>query len=137
MRKSRLGIAAVVALVIVVLAFAVYKFFIATADIRDAYMARDAAGVERVTVFSPDDIFYCIVELENAPAWTKVKVAWYAVDAENVKPNTLIDEYEVTSADSTLPFNLVSNNGPWPKGAYRARVYLNGWPVRTLNFEVQ
>ena len=135
MRKSSLGI--VIGLAIFALAFAAYMFVINIADIRDVYMARDAAGVERITTFSPDDVFYCIVELENAPKWTRVKVVWYAVDVENVEPNTMIDEYEATTSDGTLPFNLVSNNGPWPKGQYKAKVYLNGWLRRTLEFEVQ
>jgi hypothetical protein len=59
------------------------------------------------------------------------------VDVENTEPNLLIDQFEVTTSDATLPFNLVNNNGLWPAGTYKVEIYLNGTLDRTLEFQVQ
>ena len=127
----------VLAVMILVLATVACDFSATTANIRDAYMARDNAGSDRTTVFSQSDVFYCLVEVQNAPDETTVKVIWYAVNVENTEPNLLIDEYEVATGDATLPFNLVNNTGLWPRGTYKAEIYLNGSLDRTLDFEVQ
>ena len=127
----------VLALMALALATMACEFNASTANIRDAYMARDNAGEDRTTVFAPEDVFYCIVEVANAPADTTVKVVWYAVDVENTDPNLLIDQFETTTSDATLPFNLVNNNGLWPSGSYKVEIYLNGTLDRTLEFQVQ
>lgn len=127
----------VFALVVLALASLACNFSATTANIRDAYMARDAGGGDRTTVFSQSDVFYCVVELANAPEDTTVKVVWYAVNVEGTDPNTMIDEFETTSADATLPFSLTSNSGTWPTGTFKVEIYLNGTLDRTLDFEVQ
>jgi uncharacterized lipoprotein YbaY len=123
--------------------FAVLAVFMAviacsasTANISDAYMANDNQGANKTTVFSQDQVFYCIVQLANAPDDTTIKVVWYAVDAQDTEPNMLIDQTETTSGDAVIPFNL-TNNGIWPLGTYKAEIYLNGTLDRTLDFEVQ
>ncbi len=112
------------------------SFSASTAKISDAYMARDEAGNDRTDVFAPEDAFYCIVELANAPDDTEVKASWYAVDVEGADPNTLIDEYALTTGDATLPFNLV-NDTPWPVGKYKVDISLNGEVKQTFEFSVQ
>lgn len=123
--------------------FAVLAVFMAviacsasTANISDAYMANDNQGTNKTTVFAQDQVFYCIVQLANAPDDTTIKVVWYAVDAQDTEPNMLIDQTETTSGDAVIPFNL-TNNGIWPLGTYKAEIYLNGTLDRTLDFEVQ
>ena len=127
----------VLAVLVLILATMACGFNASTANIRDAYMARDNAGADRTTVFAAEDVFYCIVEVANAPEDTTVKAIWYAVNVENTEPNLVIDEYEVTTSDATLPFNLVNNSGIWPPGTYKVEIYLNGTLDRTLDFEVQ
>jgi hypothetical protein len=111
-------------------------FNVSTANIKNAFMARDSEGKESTKVFAPSDVFYCIVTLANAPEDTKVKAIWYAVEAENTQPNYKIDEYETTSSDATLPFSLTPS-GTWPTGKYKVEIYLNGELKQTLEFEVQ
>jgi len=127
----------VLAAMALVLATVACNFSSSTANIRDAYMARDEAGTDRTTVFAQQDVFYCIVEVANAPEDTTVKAVWTAVNVENTEPNTLIDEYELTTTDAILPFNLVNSQGRWPPGTYKVEIYLNGTLDRTLDFEVQ
>ncbi len=124
---------AILALVLTTLAC---EFNASTANISDAFMARDDQGADKTTVFAQDNIFYCIIQLANAPDDTVVKVVWYAVNAQDTEPNTLIDQTEITSGDAVIPFSL-TNNGIWPLGTYKAEIYLNSTLDRTLNFEVQ
>ena len=120
------------------LALSACSFSASSANISSAKMARDQDGKNPTKTFSPDEPFYCIVELSNAPKDTKVKAVWTAVKAEGAKPNTKIDEAQTTSGSGQLQFNL-SNQGPWPTGDYKVDLYLNDAkePNKTLAFKVE
>jgi len=121
-----------------ILAMSACSFSASSAKISDAKMARDQDGKQPTETFSPEEPFYCIVELSNAPNDTEVRAVWIAVKAEGAKPNTKIDEAKTTSGSGQLQFNL-SNQGPWPTGDYKVDLYLNDAekPTKTLQFEVQ
>ena len=121
-----------------VLALSACSFSASSANISSAEMARDQDGKQPTKTFSPDEPFYCIVELSNAPNDTEVRAVWTAVKAEGADPNTRIDEAKSTSGSGQLQFNL-SNEGPWPTGDYKVDLYLNDAkePTKTLKFEVQ
>ena len=123
---------------ILVLALSACSFSTSSANISSAKMARDQDGKQPTKTFSPDESFYCIVELSNAPKDTKVRAVWTAVNAEGADPNTKIDEAEATSGSGQLQFNL-SNDGPWPTGDYKVDLYLNDAkkPTKKLTFEVK
>jgi len=112
------------------------NFSASTAKIKEAKLARDKEGTQPTTTFAQDEIFYCNVELANAPDDTKVKAVWTAVQVEGNEPNTLIDQAELTSGDGTLHFNL-TNNGKWPTGKYKVELYLNDKLDQTLEFTVE
>ena len=120
------------------LALSACSFSASSATISSAKMARDQDGKQPTETFSPDEPFYCIVELSNAPKDTKVRAVWTAVKAEGADPNTRIDEAKTTSGSGQLQFNL-SNQGPWPTGDYKVDLYLNDAkePTKTLTFKVQ
>jgi hypothetical protein len=109
---------------------------ISTANIGDAWMARDEEGTQRTTTFGSSEVFYCVVELKNAPDDTTVKASWTAVDVEGVDPNTFIDETVLTSGSGSLHFQL-SNDSLWPNGRYKVDLVLNDELDRTLEFEVR
>ena len=110
---------------------------ISTANISSAKMSADSEGTQETTVFAPDQTFYCIVELANAPNDTKLKAVWTAVEADGEEPNLLIDEAEIIAKEGNeFTFNL-TNNGLWPVGKYKVDLYLNDKLDRTLEFEVQ
>jgi hypothetical protein len=121
-----------------VLVLSACSFNASTANISSAKMARDQDGKQPTETFSPDEPFYCIVELSNAPDDTEVRAVWIAVKAEGADPNTKIDEAKTTSGSGQLQFNL-SNDGPWPTGEYKVDLYLNNAkePTKTLEFEVK
>jgi hypothetical protein len=114
------------------------SFSASSANISDAKMARDQEGKNPTRTFSPDEQFYCIAELSNAPDDTKVKAVWTAVKVDGAKPNTRIDEAKTKSGSGQLQFNL-SNQDPWPIGDYKVDLYLNDTkkPNKTLTFEVK
>jgi hypothetical protein len=113
-------------------------FNLTTANFADAFMAKDAAGNERTTVYAQSDIFYAIVDLANAPDDTVVRADWFAVNVEGEQPNTEIDSATVTSGDSPLTFNLTNAADTlWPIGQYRVDLYLNDKLETTLEFEVR
>ena len=120
------------------LAMSACSFSASSANISSAKMATDEDGKNPTKAFSPDEPFYCIVELSNAPNDTEVRAVWTAVKAEGADSNTKIDEARTTSGSGQLQFNL-SNQGPWPTGDYKVDLYLNDAkePTKTLEFEVQ
>ena len=114
------------------------SFSASTANISNAKMATHQNGKHPTKVFSPDQTFYCVADLNNAPKDTKVKAVWTAVKVQGAKPNTQIDEASTKSGSGQLQFNL-TNNGSWPTGDYKVDLYLNNAkkPTKTLTFKVQ
>jgi hypothetical protein len=94
------------------------SFSASTAKISSAKMSSDKEGKHPTKVFSPDETFYCIVDLSNAPDDTTVKAVWTAVDVEGVDPNTKIDHAKTTSGSGQPHFNL-TNDGSWTLGNSR------------------
>lgn len=121
---------------LLILSILACDFSASTANIADATLAKDYDGTQPATTFTQDEIFYCVVDLANAPDDTTVRAVWIAVQAEGVDPNFLIDETEITSGDGSLHFEL-SNDNLWPTGTYKVELYLNGELERTLEFSVQ
>ena len=107
-----------------------------TANISDAYLARDPEGTDPTTVFLPDEPFYLIVELANAPDDTVVKAVWVAVDVDDVDFDTVIDEAELTTSSGQLTFDL-SNDDLWPAGNYKVDLYVNDNVAETVEFSVE
>lgn len=129
----------IVALVVVIMMLSVLACggSFSTASIDSAILSADSEGTQATTVFAPEDTFYCIVTLANAPDDTTLKAVWTAVDVEGEEPNTLIDETETTSdGNDVITFNL-SLDDLWPSGKYKVDLYLNGALDRTMEFEVQ
>lgn len=125
-----------IAVVVLVSAALACSFSASTANIQDAWMSSDEAGEQRTEVFSQDEVFYCKVQLANAPDDTTVKASWTALDVEDTEPDQFLDETELTTGDGLLTFQL-SNNMLWPIGIYKVDLYLNGELDRTLEFNVQ
>jgi hypothetical protein len=115
------------------------SFNASTAEISDAKMARDPDGKHPTNMFSPDDRFWCVAYLSNAPDATKVTAVWTAVDVEGKKPDEELGRVSTKSGSGErLPFSL-GNAAPWPAGDYKVDLYLNDAkkPTKTLEFKVQ
>src|SRR6185295_14438874 len=73
-----------------------------TANISSASLTADSAGGAETTVFTPDQTFYCVVVLANAPDTTKVKAVWYTVDDAGAA--TSFAEKEIVGSGSPITF---------------------------------
>lgn len=106
-----------------------------TARLDDLRLSKDKDGDEETTVFAPDDVFYVIGELSNAPDDTEVKAEWIAVDAEGQDEDTEIDSVDREFGSGEITFKL-TNDQDWPVGDYEVKIYLNDELEKTLEFEV-
>ncbi len=111
------------------------SFSASTANIKDAVLTVDPEEGQPTAVFTPDQTFYLIVELANAPEDTVLKSTWVAVAVEDVEPEFVIDEVEITTGLPIVTFDL-SNDYLWPTGIYRVDLYLNGELDLSLDFAV-
>lgn len=108
-----------------------------TANIKNAWMDTTEEGNNPTTVYSPEAIFYAMVDLKNAPDDTKLKAVWTAVDAQDTEKNLALTETEITTGDGLVHFQLENKEYLWPAGKYKVDIYLNDTLDKTLTFEVQ
>lgn len=134
MRNNKLKI--LVIMVILVVVSLACGFSASTANIKEAYLTADEGGTEKTTLYPQDAVFYCIVQLANAPDDTSLKAVWTAVDAQDTEPNFKIDEVSITTGDGPVTFSL-PNDSLWPLGKYKVELFLNDDLKQTLDFEVQ
>ncbi len=104
----------------------------------DVKMATDENGENPTEVYSPNDTFYCVGYLENAPEDTRVTAVWIASDIEGVEPDSKIKEFSARGSSGLFRFNL-SPTDTWPSGEYEVELYLNEAkePTEALGFEVR
>lgn len=124
------------AAVVFIFAIPACSFSVSTANIKDAFLTVDPEVSEPTNVFTPDQTFYLIVELANAPDDTVLKSSWVAVRVEDVEPDFVIDEAEITTGLPIVTFDL-ANDYLWPTGAYRVDLYMNGELELSLDFVVR
>jgi hypothetical protein len=109
-----------------------------TLTMTDVRMATDENGENPTEVFSPNDTFYCVGNLEDAPDDTKITAVWIAADIEGVEPDTKIKQFSARGGSGLFRFNL-SPGDSWPTGEYGVELYLNDAkePTEALAFEVR
>jgi hypothetical protein len=134
MRKSRWPVWTVIALLVGAALACSIDF--STAHIKDARMTHDQAGETKTKAYGPDDTFYCVVELANAPDDTQTKAIWKVVEVEGWEPGYEVGRSEVESGSATLTFEI-SPETSWPPGDYKVELYLDGEKKETLEFKVQ
>ena len=104
-------------------------------NIADAYLSLDDAGEQVTTVYGPDDIFYCKVEVVDAAPDSLIRADWYAVEVEGIEPNSLIDSAEISGGDNLYTFDLAGSQ-PWPEGDYMVEISINNITQVALEFKV-
>ena len=120
---------------VMLLVTAACSFNASTANVKEAFTAHDVNGTpEATTNFGPDEIFYCLVTVANAPDDTVTKAVWYAENVDGVEPNSVLQQSEFTGGGQ-MTFNL-SNNQSWPSGAYKVEIYIDDELKETLDFSV-
>jgi hypothetical protein len=80
--------------------------------------------------FAPGDPVYITMKVADAPAASKVKVAWYGPGETKIKD----EEKSVTPGEQYLTFQ--TDTGSWQKGDYRAEVWIGDEKVNTQEFNI-
>ena len=107
------------------------------ASVQNLRMASDDQGSNLTTVFTPQDDFYLLGELADAPDQTQLKAAWTAVDIKGHSPDTAIDSAEQTVGSGPFTFYLKKSQPSWPPGKYKVDLYINGVVAQSLDFSVE
>ena len=109
--------------------------------IKNLYMAKDSGGSagDKTSSFSPSDrTVYCVAELNNADAGTKVKFVWIAVDVVDTLKNEKIKDIEYTTkAMENKVSGHLSYPQDWPKGTYKVEAYVNDKLEKSVEYKVE
>jgi hypothetical protein len=81
--------------------------------------------------FAPGDPVYLTMKIADAPANSQVKVVWYGPGEMKVKE----EAKSVNPGDKFVTFQA-SNTGSWPKGDYRAEVWIGDEKVNQQQFQI-
>jgi len=110
------------------------------AFIKDIHMAKDNNGApgDETGSFAPGDrTIHCVATLKEAKAGTKMKFAWWIVDAEGSK-NQRIKEIDYTTRPlENVVHGHLSLPQDWPSGKYKCQVLVNGNIDKTVNYVVE
>lgn len=100
----------------------------------DSYTARDEAGADLSTTFSPTDSIYVHFSLVEAPDDTAVTISMAAVDETGY--HTFIDKYRdlFSSGEYYIYF---TPDTTWTPGNYVLYLYVNGDPAEQIEIAVQ
>jgi hypothetical protein len=112
------------------------SFEFSTANISEAWLARDDAGKDKTKTFGTKDTFYCVVHLANAPDDTRIKAVWIAVKCEGAPENYEIGSAVVTAGSGEVVHKMTLPKA-WPVGSYKVELHLNDKLAKTLEFQVQ
>ena len=103
-------------------------------------MALDPEGRDVRSSFAPNDVFYVVADLANAPRGTKFKAKWIALNTIGADPNFEFQTQTLDVTKETLTGKMyfqLSNDNSWPAGQYRVDLYLNDTPAGSVEFSVQ
>jgi hypothetical protein len=95
--------------------------------------------VNRTGEFLQKETVHAIVSIKNAPANTKFRAVFYAVDADNsTQCNVKLTEIPLTSSGTrNLDFSTApGKDKQWGLGTYRVDIYVNDVLDHTANYVV-
>jgi hypothetical protein len=112
----------------------------ATPTVANIRMTKDQAGKTVTSTYSPGDAFYVFADLSGLSKGSVVEAKWYAVNAQGVDANTVLNTstYTYESGVANVYFQLTTSDGsPWPTGNYKVELFLDGTKVGEQGFTVQ
>ena len=88
------------------------------------------AAADQGDDFAPGDPIYITMKVADAPAGSKVKLAWYGPGETKIKD----EEKAVNPGEQYLTFQ--ADTGSWQKGDYRAEVWIGDEKVNQQEFNI-
>ena len=107
-----------------------------TAKVENLRVAQDEGGQQATTQFDPEDTFYLVGDLSNAPDDTQLKAIWTAIEVEGADPNTVLEERELAAPSGPFWFSLSQETGIWPAGRYKVELFLDDELNQSMEFQV-
>ncbi|HVF49539.1 MAG TPA: hypothetical protein VNA19_05605 [Pyrinomonadaceae bacterium] len=109
--------------------------------IQNIYMAKDDGSGKygaKTESFSPSDRkVYCVAELNDSTAGTRIKFVWYIVDAGGAQDEKIKEiEYTTSALENKVNGHLTLPQD-WPKGKYKVEAYINDNLDKTLDYTVE
>jgi hypothetical protein len=94
------------------------------------------APVNPSETFGPKDSIFLVATLQNPPANSRLKAAWYLLYAEGYD-TAKITEHEEPVRSGNVAFSLLPvDQQPWPAGWYCVELYANGALASSRLFQV-
>jgi hypothetical protein len=116
------------------------EFVLSSAKVETAVLAVDEEGTQPELnpqgqwVFEPDDTFYLIVELTNAPNDTEVRAEWRYIEGAVLQE---LESTEVQNGTGTVVFSLQPREDRlWELGEYEVRLFVNDDQKKSIKFVV-
>ena len=106
-------------------------------EVVNAFIAREVGeNFEPTVVYSDNEVFHCVVELNKISPNSKIKADWKAIDVEGMGANSSLYTNEGSTATDQLVFDLTNTN-PWPTGRYGVEIFLDDVAQGSLEFNVE
>jgi hypothetical protein len=107
--------------------------------ISEIHMAKDNNGNpgDETNTFSPGErTVHCLAKLNNPKEGTRIKFAWWIVDAGGTRNEKIKEiDYTTSSGDNVVHGHLTVPRD-WPTGKYKCEVYVNGVLDKTIEYWV-
>jgi len=107
--------------------------------IKEIHMARDDDGKpgREASSFEPGDrTIHCVATLKESKSGTEMRFSWWIVDADGTKNRKIKDiDYSTRTMENIIHGHLTAPND-WPRGKYKAQVYVNGDLDKTVYYTV-
>lgn len=111
-----------------------------SSSVENILLCRDSAGVPGPAVErfqTSDNPLHAVIRLSGVEMGTKVRAELVAVNAGGEEDYTVAGEDLTVDIGGRSATFTVELPRPWPSGAYRIDVYLNGRPARALKFAIE
>lgn len=109
--------------------------------VKEMHMAKDdgkGAPGDSTRSFSPGDrTIHCVATLNDSKSGTKMKFAWWIVDAEGTKNEKIKEIDYTTGALENVVHGHLTLPRDWPKGRYKCEVYINDSLDKTVEYTVE
>ena len=107
--------------------------------ISEIHMAKDNNGSpgDETNTFAPGDhTVHCLAKLNGPKEGTKIKFAWWIVDAGGTKNEKIKEIDYTTSAEDNILHGHLTVPRDWPVGKYKCEIYVNGVLDKTVEYWV-
>ncbi|CAN5597885.1 hypothetical protein BH23GEM1_BH23GEM1_11720 [soil metagenome] len=94
----------------------------------------DKRVTESSTTFGTRDTIYVSVVTDGAASGTRLSASWQYNNSQTVSES---EETVTTTGETNVSEFHISKATPWPTGAYKVEIKVNGTPAGSRDFQIQ